>query len=184
MLKMDMLPKDLEHRRKVRFRNISIIVLVLLIVLVGSAYWAFFYYGGNLDSELQNVKQESARIDKEIEQYEADLEQALIAQKRLGNLDRLLNERLYWTNLFGELGRVTIPDVFYTGFSSDLDTREMTLPAKARDYQSLARQLKAWEGEGMLESIEVSSASLETDEGQTFVSFTSNLFFKKEAWQD
>jgi len=184
MLKIDMLPEDIERRRKARFRNISIIVLVSLIALSGGAGFGIYYYKGNLELELDGLQQETVQVNTEIKKYEADLEQALIAQKQLDNLERLLNDRLYWTNLFVELGRITIPDVFFTGFSCDLESRQVSLPAKARDYHSLARQLKAWEEEDILEFIEVSSATLETDDGQAFVSFDSNLLFKTEAWQD
>lgn len=184
MLKLEALPEDIEKKRKARLRNISILVLVLLLILGGGAYFGIGYYQKKVDSELANIQNEVAKVQEEIKKSETDLEGAVLAQKQLENLERLLNQHLYWTKLFATLGEITIPDVFYTSFQGDIDSREVSLPARTRNYQSLARQLKAWEQEGILEKVEVQSATLETSGDNAYVSFDVNLIFKEEAWQE
>ena len=183
MLKIDLIPEDEGEKRKRKLRNISIIILLLIIFLGGGAYFGLSFLQKKENVKLNDLTGQIDRVGQEIQSSQTDLSQALVAQKQLGTLDRLLNRRMYWATFFQTLGHVTIPDVFYTSFKGDIDTRKVSLPAYTRNYQSLARQLKAWEQQDAIEKVEVKSASLDITEDQTVVSFQADLTFKEEAWQ-
>ena len=183
MLKIDLIPEDEGEKRKKKLRNISIFVLVLIVLLGGGAYFSFSFLQKREDVKLSGLKSQIEGVNQEIKNSEDELTQALIAQKQLDSLDRLLNRRMYWVAFFQTLGHVTIPDVFYTSFKGDIDSRKISLPAYTRNYQSLARQLKAWEQQQAIEKLEVASASLDVTEDQAVISFQADLTFKEEAWQ-
>lgn len=182
MLKIDLIPEDEGEIRRKKLRNISITVLVSVILLGGGGYFGLSFLQKRENIKLDGLKSQIEGVNQEIKNSEVELAQALIAQKKLDSLDRLLNRRMYWVTFFQTLGHVTIPDVFYTSFKGDIDSRKVSVPAYTRNYQSLARQLKAWEQQQVIEKVEVESASLDITEDQAVVSFQADLTFKEEAW--
>lgn len=183
MLKMDLLPEEEGVKSKRRLRNISIAFLVFIFFLCGGIYFGLSFLQNKSAAKSEEIGAETEKIKQEIKTSQGALAEAFIAQKQLDNLDRLLNRRMYWTDFLRNLGATTIPDVFFTDFQSNIDTREVSLPAYTKNYQSLARQLKAWEQSDMIEAVDVDSASLNVSKDQAVISFQANLTFKEKAWQ-
>jgi len=183
MLKMDLIPEEEGVKNKKRLRNISAAVLVFILLLFGGIYFGLSFSQNKSAVKLSEAEAETEKLKQEIKASQDALAEAFVAQKQLDNLDRLLNCRMYWTEFFKTLGATTIPDVFFTDFQSNIDTREVSLPAYTKNYQSLARQLKAWEQAEIIQAVNVGSASLNVSKDQAVISFQAELTFKEEAWQ-
>ena len=153
------------------------VIVALTIAVVGVAYLGIFWYKVTVNRQISELDAEIGQLESRIAARQADKEQANSLQQRLKLIGELLNSHRYWTELFTLLERNTIDDVYYTNFSM-AGTEKVVLTAIGKDYQSVARQIVAFQQvPDVVTAVEVNSAlaKLADDGSYQYVNFTINL---------
>ncbi len=184
MLEMNQLPEGQAQLQQKRKSRLVIIVFILVLLGIGGINAGIFFYNSFQSQKAQELQGQIEAVQAEIKKYETLLQEALLAQKQLENLDRLLNKRMYWSNLWKKLGSLTIPDVYYAEFHGKLEDRTIDLPGYARSYKALGQQLKAWDNAPEVEYSTLDSAALRITENFAGVYFVATVRFQESAWQE
>ncbi len=114
------------------------------VALVALAYGALYVYGYYKEQELSSIHQEQITVDTaiaSIESHRADLVQF---QNTLEGVKKLLTSHIHWTNFFDVIEKNTIPEVTYVTVVMSPDGK-VRLSGVAKDFTTLARQLRAFE---------------------------------------
>jgi hypothetical protein len=121
---------------------ISLSIYILLTILVlGAAYIFLSWQAGEKEKESQIFSQKFVDIDKEIKVVEQEVGDALIFKKKLGLVNSMLSQHIYWTNFFKFLEENTLADVYYLGFSGD-NKGKYSLSVNAKDFYLIEAQVK------------------------------------------
>ena len=134
------------------------------------------------------------RIETQVVSLTGDLQQ-LVSQRdlsleaRLKNLNTVLgifkgvlDEHLYWSQIFKIIELKTLNAVTFKSFSGGADDTSLVLAGNARDYSSLARQVKTLEDTPGINTITTSDVGL-SEQGridfQIKVSFDGSILKRK-----
>lgn len=88
-----------------------------LYIVIGVLAAELLLYGGMVffqkraETETRKLEQQVVAVDLEIERHDADRKLAVSFQRRLDNLQTLLDEHVYWTAAFGELEKYSLKTV-------------------------------------------------------------------------
>lgn len=150
-------------------------VLILLSLLV---YGGLFLYGKSLGANLEDLQNQAEELNKK---RDVDFEKKVILlEKALGNLKIILKNHLYWSNLFSELGQLTVPQVSFLDFRGTIENDgsiTLSLKGSIPGYTYLAKQMVSFGQEKLVSNIEVSGINLGTQGG---IEFTLNINFLKD----
>lgn len=132
-----------------------VVVILVATALIALGMWGYQY---TLDQEIAALKaglvnMESQR-DVELEQNFADLKTGIEVLKRL------LDDRVYSSQIFVMLEELTLPQVRFTGLDADLEQATLDLHTEALDYSTLARQIYTFEEDGRVEAVSLSAIQL------------------------
>ena len=128
------------------------------------------------------------RIEAQVVSLTGDLQQ-LVSQRdisletRLKNLNTVLDifkgvldEHLYWSQIFEIIESKTLNAVTFKSFSGGADDASLVLAGNARDYSSLARQVKVLEDAPGINSVTTADVGL-SEQGR--VDFQIKIIFDK-----
>ena len=150
-------------------------VLVLLGLLV---YGGLFLYNKSLKVNLEDLQNQAEELNKK---RDVDFEKKVILlEKALGNLKIVLKNHLYWSNLFSELGQLTVPQVSFSDFRGTIESDgsiTLSLKGSVPGYTYLAKQMVSFGQEKLVSNIEASGINLGTQGG---IEFTLNVNFLKD----
>ncbi|MFH0819986.1 MAG: hypothetical protein V1892_03065 [bacterium] len=151
------------------------IVVLLFCFLLGFSYLILLWYHANLMTKSSNLEIKISELKEKIARNQKEEEMMLIDQKRIKAAQVLLDQHIYWSNLFDLLGRYTVDDVYYKDFAVS-DFEKITLQAVGADFRSMARQLLVFsQAKDYIKDVKISSGSYSI----TGVSFTINLTVDK-----
>ena len=179
-LDVNLIPEGLINQREQHFQKRLVrsgALVVLTLAVVGLAYGGIVWYQLAVNQRVDDLAAEINQLEGTIAAIQADKEQASSLQQRLSLIRDLLERHQYWTELFALLERRTIDDVYYTNFSM-AGTEKVVLAAIGKDYQSVARQIVAFQQvPDVVTAVEVNSAlaKLADDGSYQYVNFTINL---------
>lgn len=112
--------------------------------LVAAVYGGLFIYGYMKEQELASLRQELSSLDQSIGTIEAHRAELAVFQNTLQKVKELLANHIRWTRFFALLEQHTLPDVTYVNVVVSPQGK-IRLSGIAKDYTTLARQLKAFE---------------------------------------
>ena len=161
------------------------VLVVLTLAVVGLAYAGIIWYKVSIDRQIESVTAGVNQLEGQIAAIQADTERAGSLQQRLELIRDLLDRHQYWTKLFAVLEAYTIDDVYYTNFSM-AGTEKVVLTAVGKDYQSVARQLVAFqEATDVITDVEINSALANLDDIGNYqdVNFTINLTLNPDVFR-
>ena len=151
-------------------------VLVLLILAGGALFVWEKKLAGRLveyDNELQQlISQRDISLEERIQRLNAVL----------GTFKNVLDEHLYWTQLFKILEARTLNNVVFKSFNGSNADNSMLLDGSTSSYASLAKQVKIIEDTAGVESVTASGISLSKEGKIDFslnINFEENLLKKK-----
>lgn len=151
------------------------IVILLFCFLLGFSYLILLWYHANLMTKSSDLEIKISELKEKIARNQKEEEIMLIDQKRIKAAQVLLDQHIYWSNLFDLLGRYTVDDVYYKDFAVS-DFEKITLQAVGADFRSMARQLLVFsQAKDYIKDVKISSGSY----SPTGVSFTINLTVDK-----
>ena len=147
-------------------------IVCLIIILIFSAY--LFFLDWNMGDEGKKIRKEISIAENQITVFKKEEKKLINIQKKVLYIKDLLNQHIYWTRFFALLEKYTLPDVYYTDFSSSIN-QPLALNGIAKNSQTLVGQVitlqNAADFVDEMEAKDISLVSENTDE----VSFTLNL---------
>jgi type II secretory pathway pseudopilin PulG len=183
ILDINLIPVELAKHPEIEFPKKlfqSGLILALVILLVIGSYLGITWYQFRITKQIQKLENQIADLDQQIKGLEADKSAVLTLQNRLKLVRQLLDNHVYWTKFFALLEKYTISEVYYTNFSMT-GREQLVISAKGRDYQSVAKQLMAFQqASDFVKNVRIDSAAAEIDSADgTYlgVNFNINLEF-------
>lgn len=153
------------------------IVFILVITLLVAVYIGLKSYKTSLGRKLKNINNEIEAIKKE---KATALKGEIDAfQKKVSSLKILLDNHLYWTNLFQFIQDITLPKTQFTNFQANVENYQLALDGVTPTLASLAQQLKFLKESKLLEEVKLTNLSLE-EEG---VKFGLSLKISPKVWE-
>ena len=173
---------ELNLSRKFLVYLLALGVSAFAVLVVGQIIGLYQYWIGN---EIRQTEQINVQYRAQIDDYQATLTEAQALQQELLTMQQLLGAHRYWTRVFDALQKVTIDEVYFTSFSSASDG-SLELSAHGRDYESVARQLVAFQqATDVIATVSITGASaiLDQDTGQVGeVGFAVSLRLRPEVF--
>jgi len=174
---INLVPEGFKQKTK-KSSNKVIITLIVLVVLTFVIYIGLFFYKKSLSREVSRLDNEINQINQKISQ---ELETEVVNfQKHLANLKKMLENHIYYSNIFKLIEEKTVPTVSFENFTGDVPNRRIELEGKAISFSSLAKQITAFEEAKEINRVGFSSASVSTSGG---INFGMTLFLKDEIFK-
>lgn len=177
---ISLIPKDYKEKKggfKTIFSKIEILIIILIVFSL-LVYGGLLFYSKSLNSQFYSLQKRAEEISKERnKEFENE---AVSLAKTLKNLEVILKDHLYWSNLFSKLGELTVPQISFTDFKGDLakdGSANLVLNGKTTGYTYLARQMASFSQEKLISDVKISGITLGTEGG---IEFGLNINFLKE----
>lgn len=142
---------------KTNFWLILTVSFLVLVILICFGLWG---YKNSLIREKENLEGEFEELTS---QRDLELETNLIALKEgIDDFKKILEQRLYSSKFFKMLDELTLPRVQFTGLNADLSQAVIVLKTEVINYQTLAKQIVAFEQDWRIKKVELSEVRLNT----------------------
>ncbi|GEM_PF-916810 len=144
-LEITLMPKEAPiTRRMINERLLILLAFIAFLFLVIFIGWSWVNWRSKMAKiKTSQIKTEIVAIESKISGYQDMLQQIRSLDKKSSRAIDLLNNHIYWTRFFKLLETYTIPDVYFTKFSAQVDTK-ITLPTIGRNLIAAAKQLAAF----------------------------------------
>lgn len=136
-------------------------ISVLLIAAISAFLIIAVVYAGLIFLERREKNKGRYFVDKinemnqSIGQAEDYIKEILVFKEKMKLAEELLGRHIYWTNFFEFLEKDTLADIYYSGFSGNVDG-EYILSATAKSFSAIAQQVKTMQGDSDVEQAKVS----------------------------
>jgi hypothetical protein len=184
MVDINLVPREYRRRGETLSAIFSktgggILVLLILSLLL---YAGLLFYQASLNKNLTSVKNEINLLDQK---RDPKTEEAIVnLDRKLSILKDLFESHLYWSNLFGKIEELTVPQVYFSNAQFNFLETKLTVlfSGNALTYTTLARQILSFQEDPLVEEATVSNLSLATEGGIEFglaVTFSTDILLKK-----
>jgi hypothetical protein len=177
MSTINLVPEGFRQKKEKTSKKLVIIPIVLA-VITGIVCAGLFFYEKTLSDKVSGLDNEIDQINQKISN-ELDTE-VISFQKHLNNLKKMLDDHIYYSNVFGLIEKNTVPTVSFESFNGDVSSRKVQLEGKAISFSSLAKQVVAFREAEEISRVDFSSASIGTDGG---IGLDISLFLKQEMFE-
>lgn len=143
-INLDLMKEESVHffnwRKKIIF---FLIYLVMAGLFIGGIYEGLAYWENYRKKESENFKEELRKLNEQISDLdkEGSVKAIVDLNKRLILAREILNNHVYWSNLFKFFEENTISDVYFFGFKGD-NKGTYTLSGRARNFAALAEEVR------------------------------------------
>jgi len=149
-------------------KNLSVTVIVFIIA---AAFIAEIYFGLDMWAKEEGIRSQAladkvSAISQEIKDTQIKADEALAFKNKSGEVSRLLNEHIYWSNFFDWLEKNTLSTVEFAGFSGSING-VYRLEATASRFQDVSWQIKVLSEDPLVKSVSVSQVSTSEEEIST-----------------
>lgn len=135
MSKISLMPEGFKTPNKSKILILSFISALLLGLAV-LIFAGFFIWNLNLQNNLNHLDQEINSLPK--------LE-SLVSQNKINRLEALINNHVYWSEVFKLIEESSLKNIYFNNFSGDASAKEINLQSRVASYSLLAEQIKAFE---------------------------------------
>lgn len=136
------------------------VILLTIVILISAGLWWYEY---SMDKEKQNL---NAKLQELASQRDLDLEANFIELKDgIDNLKKLLDNHIRSSELFVMIEDLTLPQVQFISFDSDLLESTLSLDIRAVNYNIFAKQLVVFEQDQRIKSLIFSKVAMDNDGG-------------------
>ena len=141
------------------FFVISSIILLIVVVLISAGLWWYEY---DLNKEKDNL---NTKLQGLADQRDLALEANFTELKDgIDNLKKLLDNHIRSSELFVMIEELSLPQVQFVGFTSDLLESILSLDVKAASYNIFAKQVVVFEQDQRIKKVTFSEVAMD-DEG-------------------
>jgi hypothetical protein len=164
---------SIELTEEKKFSPMTIIVQLLFVIsIVGflSASIIFVYYQFfQVPKNAQQIAElyDYLTVQKPEEQKKTEIE-AMAIQNYVDDYKILYRQRAKMTKFFGYFEKWIHPNVYFSSFSIDANTRAVSLKGYSSDFKPLIEQLEIIKNEPMIERYQVSDIKLAEKGGVSF----------------
>lgn len=146
------------------------LTVLLLTLVISAAFIVEIYFGLDFWARQEMIKADdlAAKIktlSKEVDVMQEKADAALLYKAKAGEVSRLLDQHIYWTNFFSWLENNTLSTVEFAGFSGNTEGK-YTLEAKTARYQEVSWQIKALLDNPMVKKASVLTVASSESEGK------------------
>lgn len=128
-------------------------------IVIGIIYGAMVSYQSYFIIQTKNNQVEITRLENEIRTYGTLQNKINSTNDQLEAVNQLLDQHIYWSNVFTMLEKYTLPNVYYTSFSGNTGGA-ISLQAATTDYASISRQVHIFsEQTNEVQSVSVTTAT-------------------------
>jgi len=186
---VNLVPEEMVERKIPRGKFIIMgVALVVSILLAGGIRFGLEIYYQNIIIKIEEINLEISELDQEINSYEKLQDNVKIIKNKVDNVRTALNTHIYWSKFLTELEKYTIPEVYYTGLTADVNG-SVSLSVIGKSYEAAAKQLTVFRSaddfvsSATISSIKYTGSEVEGTTG--YVSFSislkvlPNVFFYK-----
>lgn len=166
-LSVNLIPSNLSVSSGPHLRGklvgLAAVAVASVLVVVGLQQWVR-WYEVQIGTQVKATEAQITQLTAAIAGYEQYRLEGEVLQAQIKTVESALARHLYWTKIFEKLEQYTIPEVYFTNFAASVDGN-LTLAAVGKDYQSVARQLVAFQGaKDFVASVTITSASADYDQ--------------------
>ena len=164
----------IDWKKNIRLLSINI---ALVLLILGAIYFGLVFWEVKATEQSQTLGGEISGLKSKIIKAEESVQEVDVFQEKLKYASLLLDQHVYWTNVFEFLENNLLSDVVITGaFTGDL-SGEFKLAAQADSYNTIAKQIKILRLNKDITEVEVTGGTLnsvEDEDGRnkTVVNFT------------
>ncbi|MBU1029208.1 hypothetical protein KKE28_03335 [Patescibacteria group bacterium] len=165
-----------------------IIILLALIFFETLAAGAGYLFMVNRETELKEkragLEQRANQLADKIKLAEGEAKEVAQFNTQADIAGKLLDNHLYWTEVFKHLSDQTKKSVRYINFAGDFSSRMISMDAVGRNYRDVAEQIMAFREDPTIMNVDTTSASARVNERGEIegVSFSLVLTIKPEVW--
>lgn len=186
MAEINLLKNELKDRGPFSFAPKSLTPLYFtlgLLVFEAVLYGGMFFYEKYLDRQKLGVDAEITAIESEISQSQKNVDEAQSVQARLANLGVLLDNHVFWSQVFDELEKYTYKPIVYNTLEADMVRGQFRISGITSNYTDLGKLLLGLESSPNITGVTLESTSQGQQEqsGYTFsleIMFDPKLFLK------
>jgi len=140
-------------RSRLIFLVLSIVIISVLFIL--ARLYGGLYFDKKL-AEVENIKREINLLEVESKGFLEQRNMVISLNNKAEEVQRALDEHIYWRNFFNFLENYTLPEVYFGDFTAQAQ-EPVRLNAQAKNLIFLARQIVALrEADDLVEKVEVS----------------------------
>jgi hypothetical protein len=165
--------------------NILILFLVLSIGLMGSLYWMETVWEKNKRAMADEYNLKLTKLNEAIKSAEKDTEEINKLKENLNPIRFIIDNHVYWTNMFEFLEKSLITNAYIPSFGGDLNG-QYSLDITANDYKDMDAQIKFFRSNPLIKDVKLSGANMDYSPTGNKVHFRVSfnvdpgIFFNKE----
>ncbi|MFC1721469.1 PilN domain-containing protein [Patescibacteria group bacterium] len=179
MPNVNLIPED--QAQKPTLAKYSNMGLILVIIIVAAVVGGMFIYQRILVVREESLQAEISKVQAEQEQYAEVAAEAGTLQKQLSGLKSLLDNHVYWSELFWQLEETSLQDTVITALQAS-SPGIVKMTGSSGSYGNLAKQIVAYMSTPFFSGYDLSSATLSaTADGATAVDFNIILDVNESA---
>jgi len=147
---------------------LAIIGLLVVLLFVFEVYSGLNYWEKQEEERVKAMENETMKLRSDIADINKRASAALIYKDKSAAFKDILDNHVYWTNLFAWFEKNTLSSIKYEGFSGTLDGI-YNLSATANSYSEASWQAKVFSENPLVKSVSISTvgASGKIEEGDT-----------------
>jgi len=179
--KISLLPKTHEARLKTEVKK----TLVLFLSLIAISFFIFFWlvilgYSQSHENDLKDIENKISVLEAQTESLKDVETQAQIIEAKLSGLGFLFENRIYWSEFFGELEKITLKKVLYDNLTANASGK-VIFSGVAGSYEELAKLIFSLRSSPKIEKVDLNSAKWQSKEGIVGVRFNIAATLKENA---
>lgn len=178
MVDINLIPKEYKKRgislagifSKAGGITLGLLILSLLV------YGGLFFYEKKFVNESKNIQEEIINLESKRDSAKEKL--IVDTDKKLDVVKDLFKNHFYWSKLFSKIEELIEANVYFSEskFSFAADKTSVVLVGSARTYTALAQQMVSFDGDPLVEKVEVADIALDETGG---IRFNLSIIFSK-----
>lgn len=154
-------------------------IIVGLLVIEMSIYTGFFLWHTKVSGQVSTVQSEITQLDQQLQKKKLDTEKVVKVQASLANLSNLLDKHVHWSQVFRDLGSVTLKTISFSDVDATSDKNRFIISGEVPNFTELGKILYALHYSDNFKSINLLTSGKGKGEKVT-VAFDIEVIIKPE----
>ena len=153
----DEMAVDFEWNKRIFSLLLALFVSALFVTEI---YLGLDWWQKEEEKKAVNLQNNYERVSREVQNTKAKAEEVMVFKDKLGVVQKMMDNHVYWTNFFSWLEKNTFNSVSYDGsFSGDI-SGSYALAATAKTYSDISWQTRHFKNDKYVINASVSSGSM------------------------
>jgi hypothetical protein len=160
VLESNLIKKDPGNNKLLERNLLALSFLVVPVLFLFLVNFVINQTQKRINLELEVVNRDIANFSKDVSDIKNGSQAAIQFQKKVANINNLLNKHVYWTNFFEYLEKNTLSEVFYKGgFSGSLDY-QYSLKASTANFTLAEKQVIQFLSDSLTQTASIEKAAV------------------------